>query len=172
MRNQSEALLLGRALFQGRTLVLGKILVPAVTLAVILTVAAPQVYADIVLDTAFPTNKQSARIHVTDDAGSSVPGAEVTVTYRPGSAVERSSVVGTTSATGTFAWTPSESGIATIAATWIGDDNTKHTTSVNTSVKFDPTPVSGIIIMIIAGIVLIGGGVERVISLLRRPEVE
>ena len=166
MRNQSEALL------HGGTRVLGKILVLAVTLAVILTAAAPSLHADIVLDTAFPTVKQSARIHVTDDADASVPGAEVTVTYRPGSAVERSSVVGTTSAAGTFAWTPSEAGIVTITATWIGDDDTEHTTSVNTSVKFDPTPVSGIIIMIVAGIVLIGGGIERVISLLRKPEVE
>ncbi len=151
---------------------LGKILVLAVTIAVILTVAAPSIHADIVLDTAFPTVKQSTRIHVTDDKDASVGGAEVTVTYRPGSAVERSSVVGTTSEAGTFAWTPSEAGIATIAATWIGNDDTQHTTSVNTSVKFDPTPVSGIIIMVIAGIVLIGGGLERVVSLLRRPEVE
>ncbi len=153
-------------------LLLGKVFALAVAVTVVLTLAAPPIHADIILDTAFPSVKQSTRIHVTDDMGISVAGAEVTATYRPGSAVERASVVGKTAADGTFDWTPSESGIVTITATWIGADDSEQTTSINASVKFDPIPIAGIIIMIVAGIVLIGGGVERIAALLRSPEAE
>lgn len=144
----------------------------AAAIAAILALTAPPLHADIILDTAFPTVKQPARIHVTDDHGASVPNADVTAIYRPESAVERVRVVGKTAADGTFDWTPAEAGIVTITATWTGDDNVEHTTSANTSVKFDPTPIAGIIIMIVAGLLLIGGGLERIVALLRTPEAE
>ena len=140
--------------------------------AVVLVLAAAPVHADIVLDKAFPTVKQSSRLHVIDAAGASVAGAKITVTYRPESAVERESVVGETAADGTFDWTPTEAGIVTIAAAWRDEDGTERATSVNASVKFDPTPIAGIVIMLFAGIVLIGGGVERIFALLRAPEEE
>lgn len=154
------------------TLLTAKIFVLAAVAMMVLAFSAPPLRADIIIDTAFPTVKQSARIHVTDGLGASVSGAEVTATYRPGSAVERVSVAGRTAADGTFDWTPSEAGIVTITAAWMGEDGTQHTTSINTSVKFDPVPIAGIIIMILAGIVLIGGGVERIATLLRSPETD
>lgn len=132
-------------------------------------IVAPASQADIVLDTAYPTVKQQAKVHVTDDLGGPVSDAEVTVTYRPGSAVESSGVIGRTGSDGTSMWTPAEAGIVTITATWIGADQTEQSSSVNASVKFDPTPIAGILIMIVAGILLIGGSIERIRSLLRTP---
>lgn len=150
---------------------LNPIRLPALVLAlattVIVTAAAAQ--AEIVLDTAFPTVRKEARILVADD-GLPVAGAELTATYRPGSAVERTTVVGKTAEDGSIDWVPAEAGIVSISAAWTGEDGSERTASINASVKFDPTPVSGIIIMIIAGVVLIGGGIERITALLRSPE--
>lgn len=125
--------------------------------------------SDIVLDKAFPTVRQPTKVHVADDVGNPIGNAEVTVTYRPGSAVENNSVVGHTGVDGSLTWAPAEAGIVTITAVWIDSEQMERSESINSSIKFDPTPVAGIIIMIVAGIVLIGGSIERIWTLLRAP---
>ena len=128
--------------------------------------------ADIVLDTAFPVEKEKARIHVTDEKGGPIEDADIVVTYRPGSAVPASYNVGRTGGDGTFTWSPREAGIVTITATWRAADGTEQSTTLNASVKYKPTPIAGIVIIIMAGVVLIGGSVERIVTLLRSPELE
>jgi hypothetical protein len=139
------------------------------TLVAAACIVVPASRADIVLDTAFPTVKKQTRIHVTDDRNNPIPDAEITVTYRPGSAVERGGVIGCTGDDGNSMWTPAEAGIVTITATWTDTDRAEQSSSINSSVKFNPTPISGILIMIIAGVLLIGGSIERILSLLSTP---
>ncbi|UCH83378.1 MAG: hypothetical protein JSW50_13105 [Candidatus Latescibacterota bacterium] len=127
-------------------------------------------YADIILDTAYPVEKQSTRVRVVADDGSPVPNAAVSVTYRPGSAVPAVFDVGRTAADGNCEWTPREAGIVTISAAWVDATGSEQITTVNASVKYSPTPVTGIVIMIVAGIVLIGGAFDRISRLLRTPE--
>jgi len=146
--------------------------VPIIAFAVLTAISlfVHPIRAEIVLDTAYPVVRQHTRVLVSDDSGAPVGDAEITVTYRPGSAVEASTVVGRTGGDGAILWTPSEAGIVTISATWTDADQKEQTTSVNSSIKFDPTPITGILIMIIAGVVLIGGSIERIWSLLHSPE--
>ena len=134
-----------------------------------LAITAPASNAEIVLDTAFPVEKQPTRIHVGTD-GYPVADALITVTYRPGSAVPAEFELGRTASDGNCEWTPREAGIVTISAAWTDEDGVEQTATMNTSVKYNPTPVVGILIMIIAGIVLIGGSVDRIARLLRTPE--
>jgi hypothetical protein len=138
-------------------------------LVAVLCVSVHVSRADIVLDKAYPTVEQETRVHVSDDRGNPISDAEIRVTYRPGSEVERTGVVGRTGSDGMSTWTPAEAGIVTITATWLDADQTEQSTSINASVKFDPTPIAGIAIMIIAGILLIGGSLQRICSLLSTP---
>ncbi|UCG51830.1 MAG: hypothetical protein JSW58_16955 [Candidatus Latescibacterota bacterium] len=126
--------------------------------------------AEIVLDTAFPIENQTTRIHVIDEKGGAVANADIEITYRPGSAVSAVYNVGQTGNDGTYVWTPREAGIVTISATWTDADGVEQSNTFNASVKYKPTPIAGIVIMILAGIVLIGGSIERIATLLRSPE--
>ena len=137
---------------------------------VISTITARVSHADIVLDTAFPVEKQSTRIHVMGADGIPVADAAITVTYRPGSAVPAAFEIGSTTADGNFDWTPREAGIVAISAIWVDADGAEQTDTVNASVKYNPTPIAGIVIMIVAGLALIGGAVERIARLLGTPE--
>jgi hypothetical protein len=122
--------------------------------------------ADIVLRTQHPTEGESTDIFVQGDDGAPVSDAMVTVTYRPGSSVELTDTLGTTGASGRLNWTPVTAGIAAINATWGEESNT----SVNVSVKFAGTPIGGVLIMIFAGLLLVGGSVVRIIRVMRSPD--
>ena len=88
------------------------------------------------------------------------PADELLVTYRPNSgiAVEETVPVSGTRAT----WTPSRAGVVSLA--------TPDGTSQNVSVRFDETPVSGLLILIVAGLVLFGGAAFAMRALLSGPE--
>ena len=94
-----------------------------------------------------------------------VSGAKVAVTYRPGSSVELTEEVGTTGPGGRLVWTPTTAGIALISATWDGGE-----TSTNISVKFASVPAGGLIIMILAGLLLVGGSAVRIIRVMKSPD--
>ena len=117
---------------------------------------------EIVLRQKYPTQGNETQVFVQDDGGIPVSGAKVTVTYRPGSSVEETLEIGMTTAGGRLEWTPDKAGIATLNASWEGG-----TTSTNVSVKFPRTPLGGMIIMILAGLLLLGGSAVRITIVLR-----
>lgn len=127
--------------------------------------------ADVILEKRYPVQDEQTRIHVTDSSGAPITGANVMVTYRPGSSVSREDVVGKSGADGALAWTPQQAGIATITATWHEGSEADITSSATVSVKFASPPAGGILIMIVAGLLLIVGSVVRVTKLIRAPGV-
>lgn len=121
-------------------------------------------------DIPFPTQNEPVRVNVTDASGSPVAGAQVVVTYRPGSRVSREETVGQSNASGALDWTPSDAGLATITATWSGSGDTPTSATTTVSVRFQGAPLDGILIMIAAGLVLAVGSFVRIYKLLRAPE--
>jgi hypothetical protein len=115
----------------------------------------------IFLQTQFPVQKENTRIIVQTEAGNPIPGAKVTATYRPGSRVQADSEVGITNSGGTVDWIPLEAGIVSISAEFPGAGGDDIQLQTNVSVRFASTPVSGIVIMLLAGILLIGGSIVR-----------
>ena len=89
-------------------------------------------------------------------------GVEITATYRPNAheSIRHSNVIGTTDGNGNLSWTPEESGI--VVPSWKGGEKA-------VSVRNRTTPLSGVIIMIFAGIVLIGGMLRYFIQMMRQP---
>ena len=130
----------------------------------------PLLAATIVPDKTFPTQNEQVRLGVSDSDGNPVGGASVTVTYRPGSSVEKTDALGESDAAGAVMWTPSDAGIATVTATWSGPEQSDLSESTTVSVRFQRAPWDGIIIMIIAGLVLAVGSIVRIFRLLRSPE--
>ena len=141
-----------------------------VTLAVI-SAFASTLQADVVLDREFPTQGEPTRVRVVNRDGNVVAGAAVSVAYRPGSAVTREEDAGETGADGSLLWTPTDAGIATVTATWEAPDGSDRTSAVTVSVKFRSVPATGILIMLVAGLLLIVGSFVRVAILLRTPKV-
>jgi hypothetical protein len=118
--------------------------------------------AEIVLRQKYPTQGASTELFVQDDDGAPVSGAAVTVTYRPGSSVEASDTIGTTGTGGRIAWTPSTAGIASLQASWEGGSST-----TNVSVRFASVPRGGVLIMILAGLLLVGGSIVRITRVIK-----
>ncbi|MCG8417373.1 MAG: hypothetical protein MJE77_05450 [Proteobacteria bacterium] len=80
----------------------------------------------------------------------SKPADQVTVTYRPNSAVKEEVTIKpkTAGPAGTFTWTPDRAGIASLKA---------GSATKNLSVRFHSFPWAGLLIMLFAGAVLFGG---------------
>jgi hypothetical protein len=148
---------------------------PAMRLGVLLAVLAmsavtARAEGEIVVDESFPVVEQEVRLHVIDDDGDPVAGAVIEVTYRPGSSVEKVDPIGITEEDGGVTWIPSDAGIARVTATWLDDDGESSSLSTAVSVRFAAPPVTGIIIMVAAGLLLVVGSVIRMFNLLRTPE--
>jgi hypothetical protein len=133
-----------------------------VALTVVAGALASPAGAEIVLRQKYPKQGDTAELFVQDDDGAPVAGATVTVTYRPGSSVEASDTVGTTGAGGRIAWTPTTAGIASLTASWEGNSST-----TNVSVRFASVPPGGVIIMILAGLLLVGGSIVRITRVIK-----
>lgn len=115
--------------------------------------AAPTAWAQISVSPEAPVRNQP--VTVTLDA----PADELLVTYRPNSGI---SVSETVPVSGTAAtWTPSRAGVVALAT---ADGATR-----NVSVRFDETPISGLLILIVAGLVLFGGAALAMRALLSGP---
>lgn len=140
----------------------------SLTLAIVAVVDSSR--ADIALEDKFPVQDEQTQIRVVDENGSPVEGANVEVTYRPGSSVTRTDPVGQSGSDGEIAWVPQQAGIATITATWLDAEQEEVTSSATVSVKFRAPPVDGIVIMIVAGLLLIVGSIVRITKLLRTPQ--
>lgn len=133
----------------------------AVGLVAMLTCSAG---AAITTDPPVPVEGETATIRVTGEADAPVAGAAVQAVYRPGSNVERAVEVGTTGADGTVAWTPDGAGLVALTA---GEGDAAQ--SKNLSVRFRGLPLSGLIILLGAGIVLYGGIIRGFRSLTSLP---
>jgi len=124
----------------------------------------------VVVEKEFPGQGETVRIHVNGESGAPVAGATVEVTYRPGSSVERIEPVGISVEYGGLEWTPAEAGIATINATWQTADGTEATGSATVSIRYTSPPITGILIMVIAGLLLVVGSIVRMFNVIRTPQ--
>ena len=100
----------------------------------------------------FPTRDTVTVVTVRDAAEMPVRGAVVSVKYYPGSKIERVDTVGVTDPSGYLLWRPKYAGVVSVSAR-----KDSESVSINRSVKFDSIPGSGILVLMIAGIVLMGG---------------
>lgn len=95
---------------------------------------------------------------ITRADGTPAAGAAVVATYRPGSNIPHEVALGTAGEDGRLAWTPEQAGLVTVSATApAAGELAEETSSVNLSVRHAGTPVGGLVIMLLAGIILYGG---------------
>jgi hypothetical protein len=106
----------------------------------------------LILEEEFPTKGQA--VDVTLSGVDDPTQISLKVIYRPNSATERKVFVGTFSESGTLAWKPQSPGITTLEAQ---DQAGKKVASKNVASKFPSTPVSGVVVMLLAGMLLFGG---------------
>lgn len=118
----------------------------------------------------YPTQGNPTFILVRTYSGEPLEGAVVSITYRPGSRVEKRVPVGKTNAAGIVEWKPQVAGIAGIEARWMAEEEREIVVTKNVSVRFSSTPPGGIFIMALAGILLIGGSIRRFVLILRSPK--
>lgn len=128
-------------------------LMAGLVLASGLVLAAGLACAEIVVAPPFPTEGKEASISVFGEGGSALSKIQVEAVYRPGSKVSRTEMVGTTRDDGRLLWTPDGAGIVTLRT--VGDG--APALSTNLSVRFQGVPLSGLIILLGAGIILYGG---------------
>lgn len=119
-------------------------------LPLLLLLAAPLAAQDVVSITPEqPTRGEPVTVTF------SAPVDSVTVTYRPGAITAHREMFAPGSAA--FEFTPSRAGVVSVAA---GD------ASRSLSVRFRGTPVSGLLVMVLAGLVLFGGAAVSLRALL------
>jgi len=102
---------------------------------------------------AVPTEGESTRIAVTDADGAPVEGAVVQAVYRPQSEVEHVEEVGVTTEAGTLSWTPSGAGVVTLEAVLPAEEGT---VSKSIPVRFRGVPWTGLLTLVLAGLILYG----------------
>jgi len=113
---------------------------------------------------------EPASVRVLDDDGTPLGGAEVTAVYRPASKVSREITIGTTSDSGSLAWTPVEAGIVTLtAAPAATGGETPSPVSRNLSVLYPGIPWQGLVVLLVAGFILYGGVVRGFMTLNNPP---
>lgn len=115
----------------------------AIALAVLVSMPLSAIAGPVGIQDKKPLRAGNASTLVTDDVVE-----EITVTYSPSSNVAQTEVV---KANGTklVLWRPQRPGVVSIAAP--GHEPKTH------SVRFDGVPLSGVIIMMLAGFILFGG---------------
>jgi hypothetical protein len=103
---------------------------------------------------------------VTRADGTPADGDTVTAVYRPSSEVSRTERIGVVGIDGRLSWTPLEAGVVTLSAVppaGAGDGAAVQTR--NLSVPFAKTPLSGLVILVFAGLILYGGVVRGFMKL-------
>lgn len=110
------------------------------------------VWAEIKLSNDHPS--RGDRIQISLDT----PEDTLTITYRPNSSVERYDTLYARPASTQFSWRPGYPGVVQIAAS--GETR-------NVSVRFEGVSWKGILVMILAGAILLGGATFSMIMLFR-----
>ena len=124
------------------------------------------VWAGIDTTPAFPVEGEPATITVTTDRGSPVAEVAVQAVYRPGSAVEKLEDIGFTGVDGAVTWSPTGAGVVILQTVAVGD-NPSYTS--NLSVRYNGLPISGLVILLLAGVFLYGGVIKGFRSLRSLP---
>ena len=79
------------------------------------------------------------------------PGDTLTVTYRPNSSIAAVDHLAPAAGSTSLTWTPHEAGVVQLA--------TSNGASQSVSVRFSTPPISGILVLTLAGLILFGGAV-------------
>ena len=79
------------------------------------------------------------------------PDDTLTVTYRPNSSIDVVEHVAPAAGSTTLTWTPQRAGVVQLA--------TSDGASQDVSVRFSTPPISGILVLTLAGLILFGGAV-------------
>lgn len=138
-------------------------LLPALALA---GGAAARAATTLRLADSYPLRDHPVAVTVDHD-GAPVPGAVVTVRYRPNSEIAHVEALPPTDADGRVLWTPTDAGIATLE-TPAADGAGPATLSV--AVRFGSFPALGILVMTIAALLLFGGAGLGFYLLLTEPQ--
>ncbi|MDP8224486.1 MAG: hypothetical protein P9L99_14085 [Candidatus Lernaella stagnicola] len=118
----------------------------------VLALTAPAWAAKIECEPEFPIRGQEVFVTLSDVED---PTAwSFVVTYRPNSATAQINQLGPPAADGRLRWLPTASGLVEIKAQGPTKD-AKVTTNI--AVRFPSPPISGIIILLVAGTILFGG---------------
>lgn len=138
------------------------------TVAVALTARAE---VTVTTDDERPLRGEVVRLHVLDD-GAPAPGHQVVAVYRPNSQTEHRERLPAVDASGTVLWTPRDAGPVTLEV-WPPDVEVDvdgdPLLSLTVAVRYGGFPASGMLIMILAGLLLFGGATTAFILLLRPP---
>jgi len=122
-------------------------------LAILVVLGLPAISfaAQLSLSEPFPMIGSAVRIQIEGVEGGP-EGFELSATFRPNSATERSVEVGVFGPDGGLFWTPVEEGITLLKAV-----RGEAVVQKNVAVKFASAPAAGIAMMLVAGTVLFGG---------------
>ena len=125
------------------------------SLIFVLMLAGPA-WAGIELSQDYPRANEPVELTLTTASGFPAAGVEVKAGYGPGSELLRETSLGTTDNAGKLSWTPEEAGLVALSAEAQGADGPEALAS-SISVQFDGAPVSGLLVMLVAGLILYGG---------------
>jgi hypothetical protein len=102
--------------------------------------------------------------------GTPLAGARVSAVYRPNSSTTSTEHLATTDAAGTVFWTPSAAGPVRLEARPPeAAEDAAPAASLAVAVRYGGFPLSGLAIMVIAGVLLLGGAAFGMTMLLRAP---
>lgn len=124
---------------------------------------APAASAELAISAADerPLRGETVRLTVTDD-GTPAAGALVVAVYRPASNTVHRQELTPVDASGTVLWTPTDAGPVTLQVWPPGSDpsaDRQPATTLTVAVRFGTFPPSGLLIMIVAGVLLFGGAI-------------
>jgi len=109
---------------------------------------------EIHLNQSYPLVNRPVEVSVTDDDGP-VLEATILVTYRPNSqTIDTETLV--TNQRGVAVWRPRDAGIARLELR-PDDPRQAALSTLNVAVRFGGPPASGVLVMIVAGVLLFGG---------------
>jgi len=119
-------------------------------LALAATLAGPAFGAVELVPLTAPPVEGRETVLTLRDGGAPAAGVAVTAIYRENGyrTLRHEQEIGTTGSDGSLVWRPQRPGV--VVLTWEGG-------SANVSVRFDGIPVSGVVVALVAGILLLGG---------------
>ncbi len=128
--------------------------------------AAAQAATELHVGDPYPLRDRPVAVTVTRD-GAPVPGAVVTVRYRPNSQIAHVQTLPPAGSDGRVLWTPTYAGIATLETP--GEDGA-GLANLSVAVRFGAFPDLGVLVMTIAALLLFGGAGLGFYLLLTEPQ--
>ncbi len=142
---------------------LAALLVAAAVLAPSLVLAAEGGLALSIADER-PLRDRPVRIELAR-GGAPAAGAVVRAVYRPNSSTTHTETLPPADSAGTVFWTPVDAGPVTLQA-WPGAPAGDPAATLTVAVRFERFPPSGLLIMVVAGVLLLGGAIYAMVMLL------